>query len=142
MKDRIDQIRQVHARFIHAVVQAVDDPDSRIELEQALAIAEENGWTDAVHAVRLILAGRRDSEMLSGLEIMLAARGDVQGLQAIALMAEQMNAAGGEMAQVAAKFRALINGERDADQLTARMSNRSRSLILSILEELGKLDAH
>jgi hypothetical protein len=181
MKDRIDQIRQVHARFIHAVVQAVDDPDSRIELEQALAIAEENGWTDAVHAVRLILAGRRDSEMLSGLDeedhaiisgileglqnpanmpdpaatadpsfaapglagmIMLAARGDVQGLQAIALMAEQMNAAGGEMAQVAAKFRALINGERDADQLTARMSNRSRSLILSILEELGKLDAH
>lgn len=181
MKERIEQIRQVHARFIHAVVRAVDDPDMRAELEQALAIAEDNGWTEAVQAVRLILAGRRDAEMLSGLDeedhaivsgileglqnpanlpdpaatadpsfaapglasmITLAARGDVQGLQAISLMAEQMTAAGGEMAQVAGKFRALVNGVRDADQLTQRMSSRSRSLMLSILEELGKLDAH
>ena len=163
------------------MVKAVHDTATRLELERALDIAQEQGWTDTVQAVRLILDGRRDTGVLAGLDeedhaivtgileglqdpgslpdpeahadpavaapglasmILLAARGDVQSLQAIAVMAEQMAAAGGEMAQVAARLRDLINGERDADRLTDGMAVRSRNLLLSVLEELARLDAH
>ncbi len=181
VKNKIEQIRQIHARFIHAVVRSVHDADERKELEQALNIAEENGWRDAVRAVRLILDGRRDGGILAGLDeedlaivtgileglqnpdalpklgdapdgsfaapglasmITLASRGDVQALRALALMGEQMTAFGGDMAQISGRFRRLIDGERDHDKLTAGMSATSRTLMLSILEELAKLDTH
>ena len=74
--------------------------------------------------------------------ITLAARGQVQALQALGLMGEQMTAAGGEMAQLAGRFRVLIDGERDAEKLTEDMLPKSRSLMLSILDELAKLDNH
>ncbi len=181
MKDKIKQIRQVHAQFIHGVVRAVHNPDDRQELEQALAVAEANGWTEAVHAVRLILDGRRDTGILTELDaedhaivsgileglqnpatlpdvnakadgsvaapglasmIAMASRGNVQALQALGVMGEQMTAFGGEMAHIAGRFRQLLDGERDQDKLTEGMSAKSRSLMLSILDELAKLDHH
>ncbi len=181
VKDKIEQIRQVHAQFIHGVVRSVRNADERHELEQALNIAEENGWHDAVRAVRLILDGRRDSGILAGLDeedraiitgileglqnpdalpkldavadaafaapglasmIALAQRGDVQALRVLADMGEQMTACGGDMAQISGRFRRLIDGERDQNRLTEGMSSASRTLMLSILEELAKLDAH
>ncbi len=181
MKDKIEQIRQVHAQFIHGVVGAVHNPDDRQELEQALAVAEENGWTEAVRAVRLILDGRRDTGILAALDaedhaivsgileglqnpatlpdvnakadgtfaapglasmITMASRGNVQALQALGVMGEQMTAFGGEMAHISGHFRQLLDGERDEDKLTEGMSAKSRSLMLSILEELSKLDHH
>lgn len=181
MKDKIEQIRQVHAGFILAVVRAVQNPDDRAELEQALGIAQENGWTEAVRAVRQILDGRRDAGVLLGLDdedhaivtgileglqnpnslpdpgahadassaapglasmITLAARGNINALETLANMGEQMTRTGGKMAEISGRFRQLINGERDADTLTAGMSQKSRSLMLSILDELAKLDTH
>jgi hypothetical protein len=181
MKEKIQQIRQVHAGFIHAVVHAVHTPEARPEIEQLLKVAEQNGWHDIVRAVKAILAGRRDESILMGLDeedhaivsgileglqnpaylpdpeapadaafaapglatmINLAARGQVQALQALGLMGEQMTAAGGEMAQLAGRFRVLIDGERDAEKLTKDMLPKSRSLMLSILDELAKLDKH
>jgi len=181
MKDKVQQIRQVHARFIHAVVFAVNRPEASAELEQLLATAQQNGWLDIVAAVRGILAGRRDDGLLTGLDeedhaivrgileglqnptglpdpqepadasfaapglaamITMAARGQVQALQSLGLMAEQMGLAGGEMAQLGARFRVLIDGERNPDKLTDGMSAKSSSLMLSILDELAKLDSH
>lgn len=181
MKDKIQQIRLVHARFIHAVVHAVHTPEAQPELDKLLAMALQNGWDDIVKAVRAILAGRRDEGLLNGLDeedhaivtgvleglqnpanlpdpdvpadgsfaapglatmITLAARGRTDALQAVGLMAEQMAVAGGEMAQIGARFRDLINGERDPDQMTRRMGPKSRALMLSILDELAKLDTH
>lgn len=181
MKAKTDQIRQIHARFIHTVVRAVQNQDGRSELEQALVVAAENGWTDVVRAVRLVLEGRRDSGILRGLDeedraivsgileglqnpsalpdptanpdpsaaapglarlLAAAAGGDVDALHWLGVMGEQMTAAGGEMAQIAGRFRALLNGERDPDKLTGGMTARSRSLTLSLLDELARLESH
>jgi hypothetical protein len=71
-----------------------------------------------------------------------AARGDAQALGVLADMATQMTRAGGEMAQLAAILRRLINGERDAGELGRRLGAPGRGLLNSILEELGRLDSH
>jgi hypothetical protein len=71
-----------------------------------------------------------------------AARGDVAALQLLGNMAEQMLRAGGDFARLSAILRRLVNGERDADALTRGMSARGAQLVLSILDELAKLQAH
>jgi len=181
MKDRISQIRQVHAGFIHAVVAAAQRPELRAELEKTLKIAESNGWTDVVAAARSIVSGRRDSGLLARLDeedlaivtgileglqnpatlpdpkaqadagqaapglaymIHLAGRGRVEALEALAGMGDQMVEAGGDMAQLGARLRDLINGQRDADRLCEGMGEKGRALMGSILEELTKLESH
>lgn len=71
-----------------------------------------------------------------------AAKGNAEALQVAAGMAEQMTAAGGGLARLGAIMRKLINGERDPDTLCAGMDSRTESLVLSILEELAKLEVH
>jgi hypothetical protein len=71
-----------------------------------------------------------------------AGRGDARTLVALSNMAEQMTRAGGEMARTAALIRRLVNGERDVDALEKGLPPRARQLLLSILEELGRLDVH
>jgi hypothetical protein len=78
---------------------------------------------------------------LAGL-IHAAARGDAQALVVLSHMAEQMSRAGGEMARLAGLVRRLVNGERDAGTLGRGLSVRTRQLLHSILEELGRLDRH
>jgi hypothetical protein len=46
------------------------------------------------------------------------------------------------MARTAALIRRLVNGERDVDALEKGLPPRARQLLLSILEELGRLDVH
>jgi len=69
-----------------------------------------------------------------------AATGNSQALQLIANMAEQMNRAGGPMAQLAAVIRPLINGERDPDRLCSKMDSRTQEIVLGILKELKQLE--
>jgi hypothetical protein len=71
-----------------------------------------------------------------------AARGDAQTLVVLSHMAEQMSRAGGEMARLAGLVRRLLNGERNAAALERGLSLRTRQLLHSILEELGRLDRH
>jgi len=70
--------------------------------------------------------------------IRASASGDAQALQLLANMAEQMSGAGGDMAKLAAIMRRLVNGERDAEQLTQGMGAQGQELVLSILAELTK----
>ncbi len=74
--------------------------------------------------------------------IQAAGSGNVQALQLIAIMAEQMSKAGGDMARLAAVIRPLINGERDPDKLCKGMSTQGEQLVLGILAELGRADVH
>jgi hypothetical protein len=46
------------------------------------------------------------------------------------------------MARLAGLVRRLVNGERDAGALGRGLSVRTRQLLHSILEELGRLDRH
>lgn len=71
-----------------------------------------------------------------------AAAGNIEALHALAGMAEQMTAAGGDMARLGGIMRRLVNGERDPDTLCKGMGARGESLVLSILAELGQLEVH
>jgi hypothetical protein len=71
-----------------------------------------------------------------------ARSGNMETLQLLGAMAQQMMQAGGDMARLAGILRPLVKGERDADQLTVGMSAEGERLVLSILEELAKLDRH
>jgi hypothetical protein len=74
--------------------------------------------------------------------IQAAARGDVAALSVLGDMAEQMLRAGGDMARLSAILRRLVNGERDPDALCRGMSARGAQLVLSLLEELSRLQEH
>ena len=182
MLDKEKQVVATHAALIHAVVHACLNRDLLPQLEQPLRGMADNGWAGLVKAIRLVLSGRRDMGLLSGLDeedsiilrsilaglqnpaslpdpqtpggeagmaapglaamISQAAHGDSAALVVLGNMGEQMSRVGGDMARVASVLRPLINGERDPDQLTRNMGARSRGLVLSILEELGKLEQH
>ncbi len=79
-----------------------------------------------------------------GLAAMIhAARsGQTQALQMLAAMAEQMTAAGGDMARLGGIMKKLIDGERDPEKLNKGMGAQGNSLLRSILEELAKLEPH
>jgi hypothetical protein len=71
-----------------------------------------------------------------------AAHGSSEALQLIAMMADQMSRVRGDMARLAGIIRPLIHGERDPDRLAKGMGAQGRQLVLLILDELGRLEAH
>jgi len=90
-------------------------------------------------------AQRQDPAMAApGLAHMIhAARtGNAQALAIIGNMAEQMSTVGGQMARLAGVIRPMIQGERDPGRLTRGMDSQGERLVLEILAELGKLEAH
>jgi hypothetical protein len=90
-------------------------------------------------------AKRQDPAMAApGLAHMIhAARtGNPQALALIGHMAEQMSTVGGQMARLAGIIRPMLQGERDPDRLTRGMDSQGEQLVLQILAELGKLEAH
>ncbi len=79
-----------------------------------------------------------------GLAVMIneAGKGGVEALQLLANMAEQMLKVCGDMGKLGGLMKRLVDGERDANKLCEGMSVQGESLVLSILEELGKLETH
>jgi len=71
-----------------------------------------------------------------------ARRGDHNALAMLGTMAEQMSKAGGDMANLSAVIKDMIDGERSVDKLCTRMGVQGESLITQILSELAKLDTH
>lgn len=71
-----------------------------------------------------------------------ARRGDHNALTMLGGMAEQMSAAGGDLANLGAVLKEMIDGERSVDKLCTRMGPQGESLITQILSELAKLDTH
>lgn len=71
-----------------------------------------------------------------------ASRGDHNAVIMLGGMAEQMSAAGGDMANLGAVIKDMIDGERSIDKLCDRMGPQGESLITQIIDELSKLDVH
>lgn len=71
-----------------------------------------------------------------------ASRGDHNAVIMLGGMAEQMSAAGGDMANLGAVVKDMIDGERSIDKLCDRMGPQGESLITQIIDELTKLDVH
>jgi hypothetical protein len=179
--DKQQQIIQTHTGLILGVVQCIQNSELRPQMEQALALSEQNGWDKLVAAIRKILDGSRDESILNGLDDedtviasailrglqdpntlpkpedkpdatlaapMLAAlindarRGDHNAVIMLGGMAEQMSMAGGDMANIGAILKDMIDGERNVDKLCSKVGPQGESLIVQILAELGKLDSH
>jgi len=80
-KDR--QIVLAHAGLIHAVVIACQNRERLAELAPLLEAASVNGWSTLVTAIRRILGGARDMQVLAGLdeEDRVIAEAILRGLQ-------------------------------------------------------------
>jgi hypothetical protein len=81
--DRDQQIIQAHAAFICQAVEFIHRPDAGSQLEALLKAAEENGWTALAAAVRLFASGKRDLNLIAGLddEDRVVAEAILRGLQ-------------------------------------------------------------
>jgi hypothetical protein len=81
--NRQEQMLAVHGPFIRQVVEASQIAGREQELETLLSTAQQNGWQALVGALRRVLAGRRDSGVLHGLdeEDRVIAEAVMRGLQ-------------------------------------------------------------
>jgi len=68
LPDAVEQVRRMHAPFIHAVVGALRDRSRLPELIETLAAAEQQGWARMAGALRQIIAGKRDASVKLGLD--------------------------------------------------------------------------
>lgn len=68
LPDAVEQVLQMHAPFIHAVVNALTDRAQLPQLMQTLSAAEQQGWPELVRVLRLIVEGKRDPSIKLGLD--------------------------------------------------------------------------
>ncbi|MBL1277092.1 MAG: hypothetical protein COB30_013490 [Ectothiorhodospiraceae bacterium] len=66
--DREQQIRMAHAMLINQVVMSCSNSDGRAELESILEIAIQQGWSEMVRVIRMIVSGNRNESLLNGLD--------------------------------------------------------------------------
>jgi len=118
----INGLDEEDAVIVDSILRGLQDPET-------LPKAEQSG--DATKAAPMI--ARLINE---------ARRGDHNSLSMLGNMAEQMSRAGGDMANLGAVLKDMIDGERDVDKLCSRMGPQGESLITQILNELAKLDTH
>ncbi|MCB1876959.1 MAG: hypothetical protein KDH88_13380 [Chromatiales bacterium] len=124
---------QREATLLHGL----DEEDQTIVEAILLGLRDPN----TLRALQVPTDGSAAAPGLAGI-IHAAATGDTDALQWLGQMAQQMSAAGGDMARIGGQLRRLMDGERDAEKLCKGMGAQGEGLMLSILEELGKLGAH
>jgi len=179
--DKQEQILQTHAGLIVAVVQTIQNPELKPQMDHVLKQSEQNGWVKLVTVIRKIIAGSRDNGLLAGQDdedrviidailkgiqdpttlpkpeqqadatsaapmlaklINDAGRGDHDAVIMLGGLAEQMSNAGGDLSNLSAVMKSMIDGERNIDKLTSRMGPQGESLITAIISELNQLDIH
>lgn len=69
LPDRTQQIITSYAQFIYGVATACSQPALTHQLQPMLAQAEQQGWDKLVTALRLVIAGRRDSGVYADLDV-------------------------------------------------------------------------
>jgi len=81
--DRNQQIIQAHAAFICQAVEFIQRPEAGTQLDALLNAAAQNGWTALAAAVRLFASGKRDLNLIAGLdeEDRVVAEAILRGLQ-------------------------------------------------------------
>jgi len=71
-----------------------------------------------------------------------ASKGDASALSVLGQMAESMASTQGNLARFSTLIKPMVDGERDVDKLCDKIGPQGESLVVSILNELGKLDSH
>ncbi len=108
--------------IVEAILHGIRDPATLPDpTRQADAGAAAPGLAQMIHAAR---------------------SGQPQALAALGNLAEQMTAAGGDMARLGGIMKRLVDGERDIDLLGKGFGALGRTLLVSIIEELGRLESH
>ncbi|MGD8936710.1 MAG: hypothetical protein PVF07_09540 [Thiogranum sp.] len=120
-----------------SVLNGLDDEDSVIVHSILRGLQNPATLPDLTEGVDGAMAAPGIAAMING-----ARRGNLETLQLLGSMAQQMLQAGGDMARLAGILRPLVQGERDADKLTAGMGIEGQKLVVAILDELAKLDTH
>jgi hypothetical protein len=127
--DKRAQILSVHAAFINQVVSLGPQAERQNEFNQLLKMAEENGWTDLVAAIRQIIhKGRRDMEILNALdeEDRVIAEAILHGLQDPSTLPDPDAKPDPTMAVpgLASMIHAAASGNAQALQLIANMAEQ------------------
>ena len=135
--ERIVRFKDVVHLSLDEIRRTLDDEDRVIAEAVLRGLRDPSSLPDPTRRADPTLAAPGLAHMIHA-----AGRGDAQALTLVAQMADQMSRVGGDMSRVAAVIRPLINGERNADRLCARMDTRGQQLVLQILDELGRLDLH
>ena len=119
-----------------SVLDGLDDEDSVIVRSILRGLQDPGTLPDLGKGVDGAMAAPGIAAMVHG-----ARAGNLETLHLLGAMAQQMLRAGGDMARLAGILRPLVQGERDADRLTAGLGAEGEKLVLLILEELDRLEA-
>jgi hypothetical protein len=128
LPEKAQQITLAHAGLIHAVVIACQNRERRAELEPLLEAASASGWNMLVMAIRRILGGTRDSQVLAGLdeEDRVIAEAILRGLQDPATLPDPQAQPDPGMAVpgLAGMIHAAASGDMAAIQLLGDMATQ------------------
>lgn len=128
LPEKNQQILLAHAGLIHAIVLACQNRDRLPEIEPLLEGATANGWIALVAAIRPILNGMRDSQVLIGLdpEDRVVVEAILRGLQDPASLPDPHSRPDPGMAApgLAGLIEAAANGDVAALQLLGDMATQ------------------
>jgi len=148
------QILSVHAAFINEVVACINQPERKRHFEQLMQAAADNGWNELAGAIRQIMSGRRDMEILNPLdaEDQVIAEAILRGLQDPSTLPDPNAKADPGMAApgLAAMIHAAASGNSQALQLIADMAEQMSKVggpmtrLASVIRPLinGERDPH
>ena len=137
-KQLVAAIRQIlGGNRSEALLKSLDDEDQVIIASILRGLQNPDTLPDLTKTIDGSMAAPGIAAMVRG-----ARDGNIETLQLLGGMAQQMLQAGGDMARLSGILRPLIEGERDADKLTAGMGAEGEKLVLKILEELARTDLH
>ncbi|MEE9494815.1 MAG: hypothetical protein V3W04_15760 [Gammaproteobacteria bacterium] len=120
-----------------ALLKGLDDEDQAIITSILRGLQNPQTLPDLTAGFDAGMAAPGIAAMVNG-----SRKGNVETLQLLGDMAQQMLQAGGDMARLAGILRPLVEGERDADKLSAGMTQEGQQLVVQIIHELGKLETH
>jgi hypothetical protein len=128
LPSRRQQILAVHGPFVRRLVEAALTPGMEREVDLLLASAQQQGWHELVGALRHILGGRRDTEVLGPLdeEDRVIAEAVLQGLQDPALLPAADSGPDATLAApgLATLIRAAGSGDVQALQILGEMAGQ------------------
>jgi len=108
--------------IIDAILRGIQDPST---------LPDPNQEADPTLAAPML------AQLISG-----ASKGDSNALSMLGQMAEAMSSTQGDLARFSTLIKPLVDGERDVDKLCDKIGPQGESLVVSILNELSKLDSH
>ncbi len=120
-----------------SILKGLDEEDQVIVDAILLGIQDPSTLPDPNQDTDPTLAAPMLAQLIHG-----ASKGDTNALSMLGQMAEAMSNTRGDLARFSTLIKPMVDGERDVDKLCDKIGPQGESLVVSILNELGKLDSH